>query len=132
MGVLLCGSAENGSRRTGSSTTQSADFRTYQRIAQNRRVCARFAITHVACALAPEEKIVQVSKDSIDLGIVVTDEKAALGFYRDQLGLEWEGELPVPGGRMYRLKCGTTVIKLLKLNPTPEAKPAADGLRLIL
>ena len=36
----------------------------------------------------------QVSKDSIDLGIVVTDEKAALGFYRDQLGLEWEGELP--------------------------------------
>src|SRR5580658_10038225 len=66
--------------------------------------------------LAPEEKIVEVSKDSIDLGIVVTDEKAALGFYRDQLGLEWEGELPVPGGRMYRLKCGTTVIKLLKLN----------------
>jgi catechol 2,3-dioxygenase-like lactoylglutathione lyase family enzyme len=82
----------------------------------------------VACALAPEEKIVQVSKDSIDLGIVVTDEKAALGFYRDQLGLEWEGELPVPGGRMYRLKCGTTVIKLLKLNPTPEAKPAAGGI----
>ena len=70
----------------------------------------------------------QVSKDSIDLGIVVTDEKAALGFYRDQLGLEWEGELTVPGGRMYRLKCGTTVIKLLKLNRTPEAKPAAGGI----
>jgi len=70
---------------------------------------------------------VQVSKDSIDLGIVVTDEKAALGFYRDGLGLEWEGELPVPGGRMYRLKCGTTVIKLLKLNRTPAAKPAAGG-----
>ena len=70
----------------------------------------------------------QVSKDSIDLGIVVTDEKAALGFYRDQLGLEWEGELPVTGGRMYRLKCGTTVIKLLKLNRTPEAKPAAGGI----
>jgi hypothetical protein len=65
---------------------------------------------------------VQVSKDSIDLGIVVTDEKAALGFYRDQLGLEWEGELPVPGGRMYRLKCGTTVIKLLKLNRTPRGE----------
>ena len=69
----------------------------------------------------------QVSKDSIDLGIVVTDEKAALGFYRDELGLEWEGELPVPGGRMYRLKCGTTVIKLLKLDRTPEAKPAPGG-----
>jgi catechol 2,3-dioxygenase-like lactoylglutathione lyase family enzyme len=74
-----------------------------------------------------EEKIMQVSKDSIDLGIVVTDEKAALGFYRDVLGLEWEGELPIPGGRMYRLKCGTTVIKLLKLERTPAAKPAPGG-----
>ncbi len=69
----------------------------------------------------------QVSKDSIDLGIVVTDEKAALGFYRDALGLEWEGELPLPGGRMYRLKCGTTIIKLLKLDRTPAAKPAPGG-----
>lgn len=68
-----------------------------------------------------------VSKDSIDLGIIVTDEKAALGFYRDALGLEWEGELALPGGRMYRLKCGTTVIKLLKLDRTPEAKPAPGG-----
>jgi catechol 2,3-dioxygenase-like lactoylglutathione lyase family enzyme len=69
----------------------------------------------------------QVSKDSIDLGIVVTDEKAAVEFYRDKLGLEWEGELPLPGGRMYRLKCGTTVVKLLKLNKTPTAKPAPGG-----
>jgi catechol 2,3-dioxygenase-like lactoylglutathione lyase family enzyme len=93
-----------------------------------RRVAKVLSLPFVARALPPEEKIVQVSKDSIDLGIVVTDEKAALGFYRDQLGLEWEGELPVPGGRMYRLKCGTTVIKLLKLNRTPEAKPAAGGI----
>jgi len=77
--------------------------------------------------LAQKERVVQVTKDSIDLGIVVTDEKAALGFYRDQLGLEWEGELPVPGGRMYRLRCGTTVIKVLKLERTPPAKPAAGG-----
>lgn len=69
----------------------------------------------------------QVSKDSIDLGIIVTDEKAALGFYRDGLGLEFEGELPLPGGRMYRLKCGTTVIKLLKLDKTPTATPAPGG-----
>jgi hypothetical protein len=92
-----------------------------------RRVAKVLSLPFVARALPPEEKIVQVSKDSIDLGILVTDEKAALGFYRDQLG-EWEGELPVPGGRMYRLKCGTTVIKLLKLNRTPEAKPAAGGI----
>ena len=69
----------------------------------------------------------EVSKDSIDLGIIVTDEKAALAFYRDGLGLDWEGELPLPGGRMYRLKCGTTVIKLLKLDKTPAAKPAPGG-----
>ncbi|MGO9452484.1 MAG: VOC family protein [Candidatus Binataceae bacterium] len=69
----------------------------------------------------------QVSKDSIDLGIIVTDEKAALGFYRDGLGLEWDGELPLPGGRMYRLKCGTTIIKLLKLDRTPAATPASGG-----
>ncbi len=69
----------------------------------------------------------QVSKDSIDLGIIVTDEKAALGFYRDGLGLEMEGELPLPGGRMYRLKCGTTILKLLKLERTPTAKPAPGG-----
>jgi glyoxylase I family protein len=77
--------------------------------------------------LVREEIIVQVSKDSIDLGIIITDEKAALGFYRDGLGLEWEGELPLPGGKMYRLKCGTTVIKLLKLDKTPTAKPAPGG-----
>jgi len=87
----------------------------------------RFASVRCGPNVAREEKVMQVSKDSIDLGIVVTDEKAALGFYRDLLGLEWEGELPLPGGRMYRLKCGTTVIKLLKLNRTPEARPAPGG-----
>ncbi len=86
-----------------------------------------FASVRVRRVLAREEIVVQVSKDSIDLGIIVTDEKAALGFYRDALGLEWEGELPLPGGKMYRLKCGTTIIKLLKLDRTPEAKPAPGG-----
>ena len=86
-----------------------------------------FASVWDARVLAREEIVVHVSKDSIDLGIIVTDEKAALGFYRDALGLEWEGELALPGGRMYRLKCGTTVIKLLKLDRTPEAKPASGG-----
>lgn len=69
----------------------------------------------------------QVSKDSIDLGIVISDEKTSVPFYRDTLGLEWEGELPLPGGKMYRLKAGTTVIKLVKMEKTPEAKPAPGG-----
>jgi catechol 2,3-dioxygenase-like lactoylglutathione lyase family enzyme len=74
-----------------------------------------------------EDTFVQVTKDSIDLGIVVSDEKASVNFYRDALGLEWEGELPLPGGRMYRLKAGTTIIKLVKMERTPEAKPAPGG-----
>lgn len=69
----------------------------------------------------------EVAKDSIDLGIVVTDENAALAFYRDGLGMEDAGNLMLPGGRMYRLMCGTTVIKLLKLDKTPDAKPAGGG-----
>ena len=69
----------------------------------------------------------QVSKDSIDLGIVISDEKTLVPFYRDTLGLEWEGELALPGGKMYRLKAGTTVIKLVKMEKTPEAKPAPGG-----
>jgi len=70
---------------------------------------------------------VQVTKDSIDLGIIVTDEKAAVAFYGEKLGMESDGELPLPGGKMYRFKCGTTIIKLLKLDKTPEAKPAPGG-----
>ena len=69
----------------------------------------------------------EVSKDSIDLGIVVSDENAALAFYRDGLGMKDAGEIALPGGRMYRLLCGTSVIKLLKLDPMPQARPAPGG-----
>jgi catechol 2,3-dioxygenase-like lactoylglutathione lyase family enzyme len=69
----------------------------------------------------------KVSKDSIDLGIVVSDPAASLHFYRDLLGLTEEGELPLPGGKMNRLLCGTTVIKLLSFNKTPEAKAPPGG-----
>ena len=58
---------------------------------------------------------VQLGKDSIDLGIVVRDADAALAFYRDTLGFEPAGETPMPGGggTMYRLMCGSTMIKLV-------------------
>lgn len=69
----------------------------------------------------------EVSKDSIDLGIVVSDEQAALKFYRDGLGLEEIGELALPGGKMYRLKCGTTLIKLVKFDAVPQSRPAGGG-----
>jgi catechol 2,3-dioxygenase-like lactoylglutathione lyase family enzyme len=69
-----------------------------------------------------------VTKDSIDLGIVVCDANASLAFYRDLLGFEFQGEMPMPGGgTMYRLLCGTTVLKLVKAD-SELSKPAAGGI----
>ena len=63
---------------------------------------------------------VEQTKDSIDLGIVVRDAEAALAFYRDTLGLEYQGEMPLGGGTiMHRLLCGTSLIKLLALKEPP-------------
>ena len=57
---------------------------------------------------------IKLNKDSIDIGIVVRDAAAALGFYRDTLGFEDTGTMPMPGGgTMYRLLCGTTLVKLV-------------------
>ena len=41
---------------------------------------------------------VQLTKDSIDLGIVISDADASLAFYRDTLGFEHVGDMPMPGG----------------------------------
>ena len=65
---------------------------------------------------------VELTKDAIDLGIVVADEEAMLAFYRDTLGLEYLNRQTVgPGGYMHRLACGESVIKLVV---PPEAPPA--------
>lgn len=71
---------------------------------------------------------VELTKDSIDLGIVVADAQASLAFYRDTLGLQPAGEMEMPGGNgtMYRLSCGTSTIKLVHPS-TPPAAPAAPG-----
>lgn len=74
---------------------------------------------------------VHLSKDSIDLGIVVRDGDAALGFYRDLLGFEHVGSTPMPGGgggTMHRLMCGTSLIKLVSLDPVPEAANPPGGI----
>jgi catechol 2,3-dioxygenase-like lactoylglutathione lyase family enzyme len=68
---------------------------------------------------------ITLTKDSIDIGIVVKDAEAALGFYRDTLGFEDTGSMPMPGGggTMYRLLCGTTLVKLVA--PADELPAAA-------
>ena len=80
---------------------------------------------------------VSLAKDSIDLGIVITDSEAALAFYVGVLGFEHVADTPMPiggGGTMHRLLCGTSLIKLVNLNETPPAAagggiPGATGMR---
>ena len=79
---------------------------------------------------------ISVTKDSIDVGIVVRDAEAMLKFYRDTLGFEHVADTPVgAGGTMHRLLCGTTLVKLVSpAEVPPEANPpgglgGATGIR---
>jgi catechol 2,3-dioxygenase-like lactoylglutathione lyase family enzyme len=68
-----------------------------------------------------------ITKDSVDLGIVTTDADAMLKFYRDTLGFPEEGEFDMPGGgKMKRLTCGTTTVKIV-VNPKEPAASAPPG-----
>jgi catechol 2,3-dioxygenase-like lactoylglutathione lyase family enzyme len=69
---------------------------------------------------------IKLTKDSIDLGIVTTNPEAMIAFYRDVLGFEDGGQMPLGGGSMTRLMCGTSVIKLVT-NAKPPAETAPPG-----
>ena len=70
-----------------------------------------------------------LTKDSIDLGIVTTDPSAMVGFYRDVLGFEDQGEMPMPGGQMHRLACGTSIVKIVALRSAPPATAPPGGIQ---
>ena len=71
----------------------------------------------------------KLTKDSIDLGIIVEDAERSLAFYRDTLGLKYEAAMPMPDGSvMHRLLCGTTVIKVRQLPAPPPALAAPGGI----
>src|SRR4051812_23792171 len=72
---------------------------------------------------------VKTTKDSIDLGIVTNDPAAAVGFYRDVLGFEDLGEMPMPGGTMHRLMCGSSAIKIVTPKKAPPATAAPGGIQ---
>ena len=59
------------------------------------------------------------AKDSLDLGIVVSDIKASLNFYQNILGLEFVGITPVQFGTMHRLRFGTSDFKLIEPKNVP-------------
>ena len=60
---------------------------------------------------------------------MVTDVEASLAFYRDTLGFTDAGEMPIPGGTMRRLMCGSSVIKLLSPGRTPPAVAPPGGIQ---
>ena len=75
---------------------------------------------------------IEFTKKSIDVGMVIRDPEASLAFYRDTLGFELTGEMPMPGvGTMYRMKCGDALVKLIhtgKELPSPPKGGLMDGL----
>jgi catechol 2,3-dioxygenase-like lactoylglutathione lyase family enzyme len=73
---------------------------------------------------------VKLGKDSIDIGIVISDSEKALAFYRDTLGLEHVADTPMGGAMvMHRLMCGTTLVKLVNHNKELPAKAAPGGIQ---
>ena len=65
---------------------------------------------------------VELKKDSIDLGIVTRDAGPMVAFYRDLLGFTDEGQMPMPNiGTMTRLRCGTSLIKIVEATPKSDA-----------
>ncbi len=70
-----------------------------------------------------------ITKDSVDLGIVTKNADKLLEFYRDTLGLKVEGEMPMPGGgHMTRLQCGSSVIKIVVNGKEPAGISAPGGI----
>lgn len=74
---------------------------------------------------------IEFGQRAIDLGIVISDSDASLAFYRDLLGMHHEADIPMPvgpGGTMHRLRCGDTLIKLVKFDTVPEQRPGGGGI----
>ena len=66
------------------------------------------------------------AKSAMDLGVFVSDITASLNFYENLLGMEKEGESPMPIGMMHRLKFGDSVFKLI--DPKKEAAKGPSGM----
>jgi catechol 2,3-dioxygenase-like lactoylglutathione lyase family enzyme len=65
--------------------------------------------------------LLKPAKDSVDLGIFVSDIKKSLAFYQGLLGLEKTEELQTGFGTLHRLKFGTSDIKLMDPKKVPPA-----------
>ena len=66
------------------------------------------------------------AKNSLDMGVIVSDIKASLNFYQNILGLEFVGIVPLWFGTMHRLRFGTSDFKLVE----PKAVPPRGAMGL--
>jgi Lactoylglutathione lyase and related lyases len=60
-----------------------------------------------------KNKMMKPAKNSLDMGVIVSDIKASLNFYQNILGLEFVGTVPLWFGTMHRLRFGTSDFKLI-------------------
>jgi catechol 2,3-dioxygenase-like lactoylglutathione lyase family enzyme len=66
------------------------------------------------------------AKNSLDIGVIVSDIKASLNFYQNILGLTFVGTVPLWFGTMHRLRFGTSDFKLVE----PKAVPPRGAIGL--
>lgn len=71
---------------------------------------------------------VNLTKQSIDLGLVAKDPDAMAAFYGEVLGFEERPLMKMGGGRIRPFACGDTVIKIVDMKNKPEAAAAPGGL----
>ena len=67
--------------------------------------------------------MMEPAKDSLDLGIVVSDIKKSLDFYQNTLGLKYVEKIPVWFGTMHRLRFGSSDFKLIDPDTLPPKGP---------
>src|SRR4030042_4040951 len=63
--------------------------------------------------------MMEPAKDSLDLGILVSDIKASLNFYQNSLGLKYVEKVPVWFGTMHKLRFGSSDFKLTDPSTLP-------------
>lgn len=71
---------------------------------------------------------VNLTKQSIDIGLVAKDPDAMAAFYGEVLGFEERPLMKMAGARIRPFACGDTVIKIVDMKNKPEAGAAPGGL----
>ena len=67
--------------------------------------------------------MMEPAKESLELGVIVSDIKASLNFYQNTLGLKFAAEIPLWFGTLYRLNLGDSSIKLIVPHVLPPKGP---------